>query len=224
VSTSPPAIDELFRRHLLEVDFWDAVAATVKRELLNIVQRARVPAKVEARAKTTGSVIGKAYRKPERFGQLEEFPDLAGARVLVPFTEDVDPVATAIHAHPELRVIQDETKKRSPDKLLYQARHLDVEVLGDLVPSRPSEFGTRAVTCEVQLQTFAQNLWANVSHQVTYKRDDLPDSVRGRVNRLIVLCELFDDEAAASRSEAFEHGCGRGHRRGAAALLLGADR
>lgn len=197
---SRPPVDVLFRQHVGEVAFWEQVAKNVERELRLIVQGVRVLAKVEARAKTTGSVIGKAYLKPDRYSELVAFPDLAGARVLLPFLDDADPVAEAVHAHPDLIVVNDETKRRAPDALEYQARHLDVQVVGDLLPTPPADFRDGPVQCEVQIQTLAQSLWANVSHQVTYKRDDLPADVRSRVNRLVVLCEIFDDEAAASRS------------------------
>lgn len=200
---SQPPINDIFLQHLTEVAFWQQVADAMAAELRTVVRHVRVAGKVEARAKTTGSVIGKAYRKPDTYSNLAAFRDLAGARVLVPFPGDVDPVASEVNSHPDLTVLLDEVKTRKPDELRYQARHLDVE-LGPafgLIP--PDGFGDRAVCCEVQIQTFAQSLWANVSHLVTYKRD-LPPEVHSRVNRLVVLCELFDDEATDSRELAIE--------------------
>lgn len=199
-----PPIHQLFQQHLAEVDFWHIVAEATAAELKKILRHTRIPGKVEARAKTTGSVIGKAYRKPEAYSSLGAFRDLAGARVLVPFSADVDPVARELHDHPDLTVLKDEMKTRKPDELKYQARHFDVQ-LGeafDLHP--PNDFGDRPICCEVQIQTFAQSLWASVSHMVTYKRD-LPDEVHSRVNRLVVLCEVFDDEAANSRTLALQN-------------------
>ena len=194
---SGPPINDIFQTHLVEVDFWRGVADAVADELRKIVRHTRIAGKVEARAKTTGSVIGKAYRK-DGYSSLAAFGDLAGARVLVPFTDDVEPIAAELHAHPDFDVIKDEPKIRKPDELKYQARHLDLELHADFGPPRPSDFGDRRVLCELQIQTFAQSLWANVSHLVAYKRE-LPDEVASRVNRLVVLCEVFDDEAMSSR-------------------------
>lgn len=199
---SQPPINEIFQRHLAEVGFWEKVASVMADELGKVVRHTRTPAKVEARAKTTGSVIGKAYRKPESYSDLNAFGDLAGARVLVPFESDVEPIVGEIVGHPDLSVLKDETKVRRPHELIYQARHLDLELSRELAQP-PEDFGDRAIRCEVQIQTFAQSLWANVSHLVTYKRT-LPTAVHSRVNRLVVLCELFDDEAAESRSLALE--------------------
>ena len=199
-----PPVHELFTRHVSEVEFWRAVAQTVATELRKTLQHIRIGGKIEARAKTTGSVIGKAYRKPETYRSLADFRDLAGARVLVPFASDVEPVARELHGHSDLAVVKDEIKVRRPDELRYQARHLDVELRGSFGLHVPADFGDRPVGCEVQIQTLAQSLWASVSHLVTYKRE-LPDDVRRRVDRLVALCEIFDDEAEGSRVLALEH-------------------
>lgn len=203
-TTSHPPINELFQAHLAEVAFWQSVADAVAIELTKIIRHARIPGKVEARAKTTGSVIGKAYRRPETHSTLPAFGDLAGARVLVPFEADVEPVAHELKNHPDLTVIKDETKRRKPDELRYQARHLDVVLGAGLGVELPTKFSGGDTRCEVQIQTFAQSLWASVSHLVTYKRE-LPDDVHARVNRLVVLCEIFDDEAQQSRTLALKN-------------------
>jgi ppGpp synthetase/RelA/SpoT-type nucleotidyltranferase len=205
VSANSPPINEIFKQHLLEVDFWRSVAATAERVLREVLRQTRIPGKVEARTKTTGSVIGKVYRKPTEYTSLSRFKDLAGARVLVPFAADVEPIALEIHNHPDMVVAFDEVKKRKPTEIKYQARHLDLVLdPGSFGLQVPAGFDDREIFCEVQIQTFAQSLWANVSHLVTYKRDPLPEEVHARVNRLVVLCEVFDDEVAASRSLAEE--------------------
>lgn len=200
---SPAAVHEIFQAHLREVDFWQSVAETVAEQLQQALRHLRIPGKVEARAKTTGSVVGKAYRRPDAYEALSAFRDLAGARVLVPFTSDVEPVANELKGNPDLRVIKDEVKVRKADELTYQARHLDIELGPAFELTPPVDFGGRRVLCEVQIQTFAQSLWASVSHLVVYKRE-LPDDIRARVNRLVALCEIFDDEAVQSRSLALQ--------------------
>lgn len=191
-------IERLFRRHLAERDFWHDLAGLLRRELERSLSHRRIFGKVEARAKTTGSVIGKAYRKPETYGDLESFTDLAAARALVPFISDVEPVVEEIAGHPHATIVKDEEIVREANEIDYQARHLDVlldaEFMGDLVvPARD-----RPIVCELQIQTLSQNLWANVSHLVVYKREP-SDVVRRRINRLVVLCELFDDEVQIAR-------------------------
>ncbi len=112
------------------------------------LRNTRVLGKVEAHAKTTGSVIGKTYRKPDDYSSLDAFRDLAGARVLVPFADDVEPLAHEIHAHPDITVFLDEVKVRKPDHLTYQARHLDIVLSPDVAPRSPTilanvSFGAR---------------------------------------------------------------------------------
>ena len=192
------AVHRVFEQHLAQRDFWPTVVEVVKAEMTTMLRSLHIAGKVEGRAKSTGSVVGKAMRKPDRYGDLSEFGDLAATRALVPFLSDVGPLAQEICGHPGFTVIQDDNKRRKPDALQYQARHMELEVNWSYF--RPEEMPPSKVRCEVQIQTLAQSLWASTSHLVTYKRDSLADDVQLRVNRLIVLCELFDDEIEAARS------------------------
>lgn len=197
------AVHRVFEQHLAERDFWPGVVETVKAELATTMRRLRISGKVEGRPKSTGSVVGKTMRKPDRYGDLAQFGDLAAARALVPFPSDVEPFASEIHRHPGFSVLEDDIKRRSPQMLHYQARHMELEV--DWSYFRPGETPPRPVRCELQIQTLAESLWASTSHLVTYKRDNLPDDVQLRVNRLIVLCELFDAEIEAARDLALQN-------------------
>jgi ppGpp synthetase/RelA/SpoT-type nucleotidyltranferase len=190
----------MFGQHVDERPFWQGVAEVAEHELRLIVAHLRIAAKVESRAKSSGSVFGKAHRKPDRYSELSNFLDLAAARVLVPFPSDVGPVADEIHSHPDFTVLSDETKTAAPDRLEYQARHLDLRLSENLVQDWPERLGGVGPACEVQIHTFAQSLWASMSHLVTYKREDLPDEVERRVYRLVALCELFDSEAEQART------------------------
>ncbi len=203
-SGSAETVDSVFKQYVQEQHFWKAVAEATRGELTLLARHARIRAETEARAKTLGSVVGKLYRKPDRYRQLADFRDLAGARVIVPFVSDVDPMAAAIGSHPSLDIITDETKVPQVAELSYQARHLDVQLLDDLVPSGwPTDFERRPALCEIQIQTFAQNLWANTSHLVTYKRT-LPADIERRITRLIALCEIFDSESEQARDLALQ--------------------
>jgi ppGpp synthetase/RelA/SpoT-type nucleotidyltranferase len=193
------AIDAMFRQHLQEFPFWQNVVDAITEDFERVIRLLRIPGKVESRAKSTGSVIGKAYRKPGEYSVLASFGDLAAARILVPFASDVELVVRELSGHPDLTLRKDDEKVRKVNELTYQARHLDFILDPSFRVVPPPEFGDRQVRCEVQIQTFAQSLWASVSHLVTYKRE-LPEDVHRRVNRLVVLCELFDDEAEQSRA------------------------
>ncbi len=205
MSVDPRLLRSAFLEHLAERDFWAHVASAVAEELTQIVRHLRLPAKVESRAKSTGSVIGKVMKDPDRFGGLYAIGDLAGVRAVVPFLDQVDLVAAEVHTHHSLRVLEDDTKTPPADKLAYTARHLQVELSPVFIPGDvPFALGHhRNVCCEVQLQTFAQNLWASSSHLVSYKRDP-PEDVLRRVNRLVAIAEIFDDEVLAARDLALQ--------------------
>jgi hypothetical protein len=89
----------------------------------------------------------------------------------------------------------------SPNELGYYGQHFDVSLHeGDA--RRISEEG-HSLRCEVQVHTRAHNLWADFSHDVTYKSPTkLPDEVVRRVYRIVALLDLVDSEIQASRDAA----------------------
>jgi ppGpp synthetase/RelA/SpoT-type nucleotidyltranferase len=158
-------------------------------------------ARLETRTKSVESFLDKATKSDGRGGDKYDDPagqltDFVGARVLVPLSADVAPVARLVQ---RLYVVEEMSDQRA-DTLLdvpgYQSLHLlvrfrdeDRKVLG--VVDRP---------VELQVRSILQHAWAALQHDLMYKGERVPtDSVRRRLIALAGLLELADQEFMSVR-------------------------
>jgi ppGpp synthetase/RelA/SpoT-type nucleotidyltranferase len=148
---------------------------------------------VDGRAKTVASLLKKVLRKSYGY---EQITDKAGARVVVTFGNDVEVVERAIRSRFEVLRYENKTLGLDAHELGYLGIHFDVSVRdgGD------SRLEWRNLTAEIQVQTKAQNCWADVSHRLLYKSaQEPPPEIRRRVYRLMALIELFDETVQGAR-------------------------
>ncbi|MEO6509892.1 MAG: hypothetical protein ABIO16_02795 [Nocardioides sp.] len=161
-------------------------------------------ARLETRTKARESFLDKATRSDGRGGDKYADPssqltDFVGARVLVPLSADVAPVARLVQ---RLYVVEEMTDQRS-DQVLdvpgYQSLHF-------LVRFRPEDreplglADTPDIPVEVQVRSVLQHAWAALQHDVMYKAERIPtDHVRRRLIALAGLLELADHEFMAVR-------------------------
>ena len=158
-------------------------------------------ARLETRTKGVESFLDKATKSDGRGGfkyadPAGQLTDFVGARVLVPLSADVAPVARLVQ---RLYVVEEMSDQRA-DSLLdvpgYQSLHFlvrfrdeDREALG--VSDRP---------VELQVRSILQHAWASLQHDLMYKGERTPtDSVRRRLIALAGLLELADHEFMAVR-------------------------
>jgi ppGpp synthetase/RelA/SpoT-type nucleotidyltranferase len=158
-------------------------------------------ARLETRTKAVESFLDKATKSDGRGGfkyadPATQLTDLVGARVLVPLSADVAPVARLVQ---RLYVVEEMSDQRA-DSLLdvpgYQSLHFlvrfreeDREALG--VPDLP---------VELQVRSILQHAWASLQHDLMYKGERRPtDQVRRRLIALAGLLELADQEFMSVR-------------------------
>lgn len=89
---------------------------------------------------------------------------------------------------------------------VFKAEHLDVDQFGytsvhmvvciSKDRSRLSEWQAfKDLKAEIQLRTFLQHAWSNISHHFDYKlQEDIPKELRRKLFRLAALVELADEE------------------------------
>lgn len=59
----------------------------------------------------------------------------------------------------------------------------------------PSNRDLSGLKAEIQIRTILMHAWADVSHKISYKREeDVPTHLRRKLNRLIALFEIADDQ------------------------------
>ncbi len=93
--------------------------------------------------------------------------DAAGVRLICPFVQDIDQTAALIRAIPDVQIRAEKDYIRAPKPNGYRSYHM--------ILSLPLRFlGTRScepVWLEVQIRTIAMDCWANLEHQLKYKRE-----------------------------------------------------
>lgn len=162
---------------------------------------------VHGRAKPPSNFVRKAIRKhlekPEEYADpLARIGDGAGLRVIVSHLDDAERavaiVAELFEAIGEPERIADRYR---PNELGYVGIHLQARLRPAQVPSEQTYL--RDLEFEVQIQTKAQNAWATLAHELTYKPPAGAGSqeVESKVYRAVALVSLFDEQVAEARRE-----------------------
>ena len=158
-------------------------------------------ARLETRTKGVESFIEKATKSDGRGGFKYADPpgqltDFVGARVLVPLSADVAPVARLVQ---RLYVVEEMSDQRA-DSLLdvpgYQSLHFLVRFRDEQLAG----LGVDDRVFEVQVRSILQHAWASLQHDLMYKGERAPtDQVRRRLIALAGLLELADQEFMSVR-------------------------
>ena len=197
--------EELAAWYDAHVDGLRRVEAALREHLGGAITAAGLDdARLETRTKARDSFLTKATKSDGRGGfkyadPAGQLTDFVGARVLVPLSADVAPVARLVQ---RLYVVEEMTDQRS-DQLLdvpgYQSLHF-------LLRFRPEDRDALGladapdVPVEVQVRSILQHAWASLQHDVMYKAERVPtDTVRRRLIALAGLLELADHEFMAVR-------------------------
>ena len=95
---------------------------------------------------------------------LEKINDLIGVRAVCSYVDDIYKVAELIEKQQDIRIIKTKDYIKEPKKSGYQSLHLILEV------AMPFQNESQWIKVELQLRTAAMDYWANLDHQLRYKR------------------------------------------------------
>ena len=95
---------------------------------------------------------------------LEKINDLIGVRAVCAYVDDIYKVADLIQKQQDIRIIKIKDYIKQPKKSGYQSLHLILEI------AIPFQNENQWVKLELQLRTAAMDYWANLDHQLRYKR------------------------------------------------------
>ncbi len=153
---------------------------------------------IQHRAKSNGSFLIKAGKQTES-GNLKyvdpfnEITDLAGVRLICFLKQDVDPICEKI-----LKTFKSDGVEDVGDRVFqkgrfgYQSKHILVKLPKSTY--LPACDYISEVVCEVQVRTLLQHAWAEMEHDIQYKGEKVPDSLRKRFAALAGLLEIADGE------------------------------
>ena len=115
--------------------------------------------------------------------------DIAGARIICPFTNDIHKVVELLRALPDVKIIREKDYVNNPKPSGYRSYHVIVEV--------PVFFGSgqENVPLELQIRTEAMNFWASLEHKTKYKfKGAVPAYIAERLESISYRLIGLDDE------------------------------
>ena len=139
---------------------------------------------IQTRLKSPESIHEKLIRKnlPLTLEAVEEnLFDIAGVRVVCSFVDDIYMLADCLLRQDDITLIRRKDYIKNPKENGYRSLHLIVEVPIFLQKEK------KLMRVEVQLRPIAMEFWANLEHQLRYKKD-LSPKIIARTTRQLNEC------------------------------------
>jgi ppGpp synthetase/RelA/SpoT-type nucleotidyltranferase/ActR/RegA family two-component response regulator len=159
---------------------------------------------VQKRTKDLRSFRKKLVQKGGKYKDpVQEMTDLSGIRIVGYYIRDVQRIADVIRKELQIDELNsiDKAAELPVTGFGYRSVHL-IASLDDRRLALPEWRRFMNLRCEIQVRTVLEHVWAAVSHELQYKREDevLPIFKR-RLARLSGLLELSDEEFGDLRRE-----------------------
>ena len=121
------------------------------------------------RVKGYDSVCKKLSKKGlelDREIALEKINDLIGVRAICSYVDDIYRVAELLEKQKDIRIVKVKDYIKQPKKSGYQSLHMILDI------AIAFQQETQWIRVELQLRTAAMDYWANLDHQLRYKRGE----------------------------------------------------
>ena len=126
----------------------------------------------------------------------ENIRDIAGARIICSFEEDIYRVANMLCSQRDIKVIDIKDYIKNPKENGYRSLHLIVKIPVFLTDS------VREVYVEVQIRTIAMDFWASLEHKIFYKYNkSVPLHIRQGLKEAADQTAALDNKMAALNKE-----------------------
>lgn len=177
----------------------------VETKITNAIQEIKPKPEIKSRIKTSESFIFKAIANNCQ-QPLTEIKDQIGLRIIVAYEENIRQVDEIIQKEFGPCTREDKVHSLDPNQLGYLGIHYnDIKLSATKAEEKQYSDYSESV-CEIQLRTNAQNAWAIVAHELSYKPSEKPPiDVQRSIYRLVALIELFDKEVSNAQNAIFEN-------------------
>lgn len=145
---------------------------------------------IVTRLKTPESILGKMQKdgKDKTIEEIEKHLfDIAGVRIVCPFEDDVERVVEILKESNHINIIKEKDFITNPKESGYRSYHLVVMAHVHLIS------GNEDVPVEIQIRTLAQDFWASLEHQITYKyKGEVPEYISKELKECSDVANLLD--------------------------------
>jgi len=147
---------------------------------------------IDSRIKTFSNFIEKIQRKGYK-DPFQELEDICGVRIICFYQSDMGKISQIIHSEFDVIEYSKKADTFELDKFGYLSDHFIITISKDWLKA-PNYRGLNDLKAEVQVRTILMHAWANLSHELTYKKESLPDEDMRILYQLSALFEIADDK------------------------------
>ena len=198
MTEEPPSIGGTYA---LERPRYEKLAQLVSEQVTEGFRVAGLRCRIDTpRAKDVLSLVRKCLLKhgEEPVSEaLAAIHDKAGARIVVAYDEERTRVREVLESIFVVKDREDTLDRYGTDRLGFLSHQYEVLIKPEKLAFEDRDL--EGLFCEIQVQTEVQHAWALVSHPLSYKPVGAAPApeVERRLNRVLALVELFDQEVGA---------------------------
>lgn len=154
--------------------------------------------KPEPRLKEEDSIIEKAYYRGKKYKDpYLEITDKIGVRFVVMIEDQIEEISKIIIENKEWDAIIDKDYRdiieKNPEFFEYKSKHFIIR--NKKLMKVNNKTINSNTPCEVQIRTLAQHAYAEISHDLVYKKkDELPPTAKRMLARSVAFNEAVDNE------------------------------
>lgn len=140
---------------------------------------------IQSRIKSVESIYNKLKKLGYEFtvkNIQEQLNDVAGIRVICPFTSDIYSVAALLAEQDDITVLRIKDYIEHPKQNGYRSYHMILEI-----PVFFAE-GKTPMRIEVQIRTIGMDFWASLEHQIRYKKDLESEDSYAQISQDLLNC------------------------------------
>ena len=179
---------------------------SLKRDLTKCLQAAGIEVLgFESRIKEFDSLWDKALRK-HYDSPLDDTEDICGIRIICYYPSDVERVCQVLENELEVKQSVDKADLQAPGEFGYLSRHLIVAPKEHWLKT-PSYKGLDGIRAEIQIRTLFQHAWAELSHELSYKKEEqVPRQFLRKLYQLSAMLGNLDEQFDALHRQKADYG------------------
>lgn len=142
---------------------------------------------IQTRLKSLESIVSKLERRnlPVTLSSIETYLyDVAGIRVICSFVDDIYKLVDCLKKQDDIHILEIKDYIAHPKENGYRSLHMIIEIPIFL------ENEKKMMKVEIQLRTIAMEFWANLEHQLRYKKNLSPNLLKEIGQSLSICAEI----------------------------------
>lgn len=165
-----PDYKKLEERYSAHLPVYRSILNAFQREIQDQIERSETRVTIKSRVKTFASYYQKMLKRltiERQTGEKIPVHDVLAFRIVCPFLEDLSHTEKLLRSRYKTHEIERKGANHSFREFGYNATHLIVEIPQNILDQYPQ---SEVTTAEIQINTILQDAWAEVEHELIYKK------------------------------------------------------